>query len=246
MRQERLDDFTTTVDQLNHASGKAGLDQQLDDAGRGHRHALGRLEDESVACGDGEGIHPERDHRGEIEGRDAGADADGLANGAAVDSFRDIVERIAHHERRHAAGDFDHLDAALDLGYRVFEDLAVLAGEDGRNFEDIFLEQGLEAIERLHTIDHRHFAPLEPGAMRVLRGAIHIGGSGIRQDRQRLTIGGVDDGLRGLAFGRNPAAGDVRRSDRDVFRFGNNSAHASSPASSGAGDRTTAPRINTV
>ena len=59
------------------------------------------------------GKHPQRHHRREVERRDADADADRMADGFAIDVAGDVLERLAHDQRRHAAGELDHFDAAL-------------------------------------------------------------------------------------------------------------------------------------
>ena len=64
------------------------------------RHLLGGLEHERVAAGDRERQEPERDHRGEVERHDRGADADRLPDRLRVDVARDVLEVPALHRRR--------------------------------------------------------------------------------------------------------------------------------------------------
>ena len=72
--------FLVAVDDIENAGRQAGFDHQLRQP---QRHADGRaprLEDEGVAAGDGRAEFPHRDHRREIERRDAGDDAQRLAH----------------------------------------------------------------------------------------------------------------------------------------------------------------------
>ena len=55
------------------------------------------------------------------------ADAERVADGLAVDLPRDVRQRLPHEQAGDAAGEFDHLDAALHRGPRLGERLAVLA-----------------------------------------------------------------------------------------------------------------------
>ena len=95
-------------------------------AGHGERDALGRLEDEGVAAGNGVGQKPERDHRGEIEGNDGGDDAERLADHHFVDAGSDVFEVVALHHHGDAAGDFDVFDGAAEFGFGFAEGFAIL------------------------------------------------------------------------------------------------------------------------
>src|SRR3546814_1923070 len=84
--EDRVDHFLVAVDDLQNAFGKAGLEHQLAEA---HRHAgiaLAGFQDEGVAGRDRRAEHPHRDHRGEVERRDASTDADRLAHRIDVDA----------------------------------------------------------------------------------------------------------------------------------------------------------------
>jgi hypothetical protein len=79
--EDGVDRFLVAVDDIEDAGGQGpGLDEQL---GEAHRHAgiaLGGLQDEGVAAGDGGAELPERDHGREVERGDAGDDAERLAH----------------------------------------------------------------------------------------------------------------------------------------------------------------------
>ena len=73
-------------DDVQHALGRTRLHHQFAQTHRQRGITLRRLQDEGVADGDGDAEHPHRDHRGEIERRDAGADAKRLAHRIDVDA----------------------------------------------------------------------------------------------------------------------------------------------------------------
>ena len=72
--------------QIDDALRQANLIQDVADQFRGERNLLGRFKNERVAAHDGEGQKPHRHHGRKIEGRDGGADADGLANRLGVNA----------------------------------------------------------------------------------------------------------------------------------------------------------------
>ena len=67
---------------------------------------------------DGDRVHPHRHHGREVERRDAGAHAERLAEGEDVDAGGDLVGVVALEQLRDAAGELDHLEAALHLAAR--------------------------------------------------------------------------------------------------------------------------------
>ena len=72
---------------------------------------------------------PHRDHGREVERRDAGDDAERLAHRVDVDAGAGAVGVLALQQMRDAAGELDHLEAALDVALGVGDGLAVLARE---------------------------------------------------------------------------------------------------------------------
>ncbi len=109
--QDRVDRQLVAVHDVEDAVGQTGLGPQP-------RHEVGRrgvtlagLQHEGVAAGDRDGVHPHRDHRREVERRDAGDDAQRLAEGEHVDVGRRLVGVLALQQLRDAAGELDHLEA---------------------------------------------------------------------------------------------------------------------------------------
>ena len=112
MREQAVDDGAAAVDDVEDALRAAGLFEELAEEDGGEGDFLARLQDEGVAARDRGGIHPERHHRGEVERRDADADAERHVDGVAIDSARDIPQRVAEEECGDAAGVFDVFEAA--------------------------------------------------------------------------------------------------------------------------------------
>ena len=75
-----------------------------------------------------------RDHRGKVERRDAGDDAERLAHRIDVDAGAGAVGVFALHQMGDAEREFDHFDAALDVALGVGDRLAVLAGQNVGEF----------------------------------------------------------------------------------------------------------------
>ena len=88
--QQRIHCNLVAMDDVEHAVGQPRLFQQIGHEQRRRRVALGRLEDEGVAAGDGDREHPQRHHRGEIERSDAGDHAQRRVLAPAVDIAADV------------------------------------------------------------------------------------------------------------------------------------------------------------
>lgn len=92
------------VDDVEDTRGEAGL---TGEAGDDHGRAgvlLGGLEQEGVTAGDGQREHPQGDHGGEVEGRNAGAHAEGLAVAVGVDVLAHVLGGLAHQNGAGRAG----------------------------------------------------------------------------------------------------------------------------------------------
>ena len=128
--QQPVDRLLVTLDHGEHAVGQAGVLPQLGQEQRRRRVLLARLQDERVAGRDRVRAHPQRHHRGEVERRDAGHDAERLADRVDVDIGRDLLGEPALQQVRHAGGELDVLQPAGDLAECVGDHLAVLGGDD--------------------------------------------------------------------------------------------------------------------
>ncbi len=126
--EQRVDRFLVAVDDVEDARRQPGLDHQFAEPHRHRRVALRRLEDEGIAAGDRRGEFPHRDHGREVERRDAGDHAQGLAQRIEIDPGTGGGGVFALHQVRDAAGELDHFEAALDVALGVRHGLAVLGG----------------------------------------------------------------------------------------------------------------------
>ena len=181
---------------------------QLDDALGGARVALGRLQDEGVAAGDGVGQEPQRDHRREVERRDRGADADGLAHELDVHSCRDPFQVLALEQVGDAARGLGRLDSAQHLATRVVERLAHVLGDEPGDL----LVVGPERLAHRHhgagALLRRRRSPSGECFARGADSSVHVGLARERYQRGHLAGGGVHI-IEGLASsGLDPATAD--------------------------------------
>ena len=144
MVENRVDHFLVAVDDAEHAIGQARRLEQRTQPHRQGRVAFRRLEDEGVAGGDGDAGHPHRDHGGEVERGDAGADADGLTMGENVDAGAGAMGVFTLEHMRDAAAEFDDFKTALDIALRIGEHFAVLGRQDACQIVDLGLHKLLE------------------------------------------------------------------------------------------------------
>ena len=158
---------------------------------------LARLEHEGVAAGDGHRIHPEGDHRREVEGGDAGADAERLANGLAINAAGDVFQRLAHQQRGRAAGELNHLDAAFDIAARFDERLAVFAGVEADQLLEMLLQQGLETEQDSGAVSGGRFRPGGEGSGGGLDGIVHVTGGAEGVSAMTLPVDGLWTGVAG-------------------------------------------------
>ena len=136
-----------------------------------------------------------RDHRREVERRDAGDDAERLAHRIDVDARAGAVGIFALHQMRRAERELDHLDAALDVALGVGDRLAVLAGE---NVGEFVIVAGDE-VEELH----QHAG----AALRVGGGPGRLRGGGVLDRGANFGLGGERDSARAPC---RPSAGKLR------------------------------------
>jgi hypothetical protein len=161
--EDGVDRVLAAVDDVEDAVGQAcPLVEGGDEVG-GRRVALGRLEDEGVAGRDGDGVHPQRHHRREVERRDARDDAAG-----------DLIREGALQHVTEAAGELHDLAAAGDFAAGVVDGLAVFGGDDPAELLLVLHEQLAEVEHDLGALGERGFRPrLERGGRGLDRG-VHV------------------------------------------------------------------------
>lgn len=197
--QQRLHRFAIAVDHVEHPRRQPGFRRQPCDIQRGGRHALGRLQHESVAARHRHRPHPQRHHRREVERRDARHHPQRLKLAPAVDARAGLFAVFALQQFRHIAGVFDILDAALQFAQGVAEHLAVLGGDQLADGIGVLLQQILELHHDTRALQRRGVAPGGIGLFGGGDGALHRGAVGQLHLLRRLAGGRVVNRLAAFA-----------------------------------------------
>ena len=159
MVEEGVDRHRVAVHDREDPLGQAGLPPQVGDEERRRRVALGGLEDEGVAAGDGHRVHPHGHHDREIERGDARHHAQRLADRRRVDPVGDVLGELPLQQMGYATGELDHLDAARHLAEGVLGDLAVLGGDQPGEVLPVAVGQIAEAEQDAGPGGERRVAP---------------------------------------------------------------------------------------
>ena len=80
------------------------------------------------------GEHPQRDHRGEVEGADPRGDPQRLPHAVAVDARGHVLDHVAHLVRGRRARLLDDLEASEHVSARVRQSLALLRAVGGTSW----------------------------------------------------------------------------------------------------------------
>src|SRR2546425_4920178 len=196
MGEQLVDGVVRAVDDVEDSRGQAGLLEQLGDSHRREWCELRRLEDEGIPRYDGNRNHPQRHHVGEVEGRDSGDDPDRKTRQFLVDALGDLVEILAHHQGRRAAGKVDYFDGTLDLAAGLVERLAVFPGHDLGQLVDVLVEERFEAEHHLRPLRNWGLAPGREGLLRRGDRLVDLLAGRVREARDRLSGRGVRNRVR--------------------------------------------------
>ncbi len=208
MLEQPVDGHLVALHDVEAPVGQTGVVQQLGHEQRRRRILLARLEHERVAARQGVGEHPHRDHRREVERRDAGHDTERLADRVDVDTGCGLLAVPALQQVRDAARELDVLEPSGDLAHRVGQHLAVLGGEQRGDLLAVGVDQLAHAEQDLGAPRQAGGPPR--GERRLGRGDGRVDLVGRRQvDGARLLTGGrvVDDA------GATRRPGDDRATD---------------------------------
>ncbi len=202
--EDGVDGGLVAVDDVEDAVGEAGFLEHFGEEDGGAGVALGGLEDEGVAAGQRDGEHPHGDHRGEVEGGDAGDDAERLADGPGVDAGADLLCEFALQKLWDSGGELDVFEAAGGFAAGVGVDLAVLGGDEGGDLVEALLEDLAEAEEHAGAAERRLRGPGREGGSGGGYGGVDFGVGGEGDAGLDLAGGGVEDvgiALRGSGDG---------------------------------------------
>jgi len=197
MFQNGIHAFAAAEHDVHHAGRQARLFQQGDDALHGERDIFAGFEVERVATGDGDGPHPHRDERGEMERTNSGDHSERMAVGVAVD----------------AAGEFRDFDPAPQVASGFGEGFAVFGGDPEAGFFERFVEQDLRPEKDLSPLVRRGVAPCGEGGLRGSHREVNLRSAAHRDARDDAAAGGIEDWAAGFVGGFDPFPADVERTD---------------------------------
>ncbi|MDI2022947.1 hypothetical protein PJL18_03491 [Paenarthrobacter nicotinovorans] len=198
--QQALNGFLATVQDLEHSVRQSGLLPQLGQQHRGGRIALGGLEDERVAGGDGHRSHPQRNHDREVERRDTGYHAQRLAEGENIDARGDLVRVVTLEQLRNATSELDDLQATADLALGVREDLAVLGGDQLSEFVHVGGHELTELEQHGGALGQGNVTPGLRGLLRGGNRCVQVSLVGQAQFSRNLAGGRVVHRLGAVAL----------------------------------------------
>ena len=181
-------------DDVEDAVGQAGLLVELGRQQCRRGRGRGRLENEGVAGGDGDGVHPHGHHGREVEGADAGDDADRLAQGVDVHAGGDVEGVLALEGQVDGCGEVEGLAPALDLTDGVGVVLAVLGHDHLGHLVGVVQDQLAHAEHDGGALGQRDLRPLLLGAAGHLDDVVEVGVGGLEQLGLDLTGSRVLDG----------------------------------------------------
>ena len=206
MLEQRVDRHLVAVHDVEDAVGDPRLLQQLGREERGRRILLGRLQHEGVAARDRRRPHPHRNHRREVERRDARDHAHRLADRVHVDPRRDLLRELAFEQGRDPAGELDHLEAAGHLAQGIGENLAVLGDEELGDRFLVLMHELTDPEQHVRAAGERDRPPRTERLLRSLHREVDLF-SGREIDGAALPAGGrVEHGARAT---RAPGDGDA-------------------------------------
>ena len=142
------------------------LREEFGDEHVDRRVLLTRLEDERVAACQRVGEHPHRDHGGEVERRDACDHAERLTDRIHVDARRGLFGVVALDQLGDPARVLDVLEAAGDLAEAVGEHLAVLGGQQRRDFLAVRVDELSHPEHHFGASRQRRRSPLRERRLR--------------------------------------------------------------------------------
>ena len=148
-----------------------------------------------------------------------GRHPDRLTHGVDVDAAGHLLGALALEHVGQPGGEFDVLQPAGDLPLGVGEDLAVLAGQQGREFGPALHEQFADLEENVGALGQARGAPARQGGAGGLDGFLDAVGGG-QGDLLLLLAGGrVEDGAVAVCVGNQGAVDEVRNAFHGVGLF---------------------------
>jgi len=139
-----IDGGLTSLNNVNNTIWDSGSGEHIGNDLSSVRSSLGRLADESVSGSDGERVHPEGDHGGEVVGSDSGTDSEGDSVGLDINTSRHVVHGLSHHEGVERASVFSDFVASEDISHTISSGFTMLPADRLSEFFLVNLEEVLE------------------------------------------------------------------------------------------------------
>jgi len=140
MFNDVVDGIVTTVDQVNNTLGELNVLEELGQKSGGTSDLFGGLQDVGVTAGDTDGEHPKRNHDGEVEGGNAGADTEGNSVTVQIDASGDVFTGFTHHDAGEGQGVFNDFHTSLDVTSGIDQGLSLFSSDDLGQFFVVFSE----------------------------------------------------------------------------------------------------------
>jgi hypothetical protein len=198
---KRVGGFRSTMHDVEHSRRQAGFEGQLRDHQGSGGVLLGGLEHKGIADRDGHREHPAGQHHGEIERRNAGADAQRLNDGVHVDARRGVLGELPELQGIDRNGMFDGLDAPADFALGIRQRLAMFMrqrlGDPGR----VLAQQTRQVDHDLLALGLADVAPGLEGFGGIGYGVVEFLGRRERHPGDDLLGRRIDDVAPFLGFG---------------------------------------------
>ncbi len=172
--EDGVDRLLVTVNDVEHSIGEPGFGPQLGDDRRRGWIAFARLEDERVAAGDGDRVHPQRHHDREVERRDSRYDTERLPERVHVDPGRHLVGVLALEQAGDAARVLHDFQSALHLTPGIGDDLAVLVGDHFGELAGALVNQLAEIEQDLRSLGQGRLRPPFEGRRSGPHRLVHV------------------------------------------------------------------------
>ena len=157
--EDRIDHFLVAMHDLENPGRHACFQKEFRQTVGHARVAFRWLQNEGIADTGRNRTHPQRDHRGEIERRNACANAQWLAHRPDIDAGSRAMGIFPLQHMRQAAAELHNLKPALNIALAVGDDLAMFGAQHMSEFVHMLFDQGFEIEHHARTALRVHCGP---------------------------------------------------------------------------------------